>query len=272
MRFCVALCLAAAWPVAAQHEKEGEKPKHPFIGDAKAIEAGRTLFGGGCAACHGAEGQGGRGPNLRERVMWHPLEDDTLFSAIQKGIPGGGMPAANLPEDQAWQVVAFVRSLTSPAYENPVAGDVKIGQELFWGKAGCSGCHQIQGRGGKLGPDLTNIGATRAAPQLREAIVDPDADGAPNYRGATVVLKSGKTLRGVARNRTNYSLQLQDADGNLHLLSMAEVSELTLTKGSPMPKDFAQRLGKPEIDNLVAYLSRQSLRPPEPKKKKEESK
>ena len=267
MRAIAVLCLAAALPLSGQHEKEGEKPKNPAFGDPKAIEAGRKIFANGCGACHGAEGQGGRGPNLRERVFWHPLDDDTLYKSIQKGIPGGGMPAANLPEEQAWQVAAFVRSLTAPAFENPPAGDVQAGETVFLGKAGCSNCHRIQGRGGALGPDLSDVGATRATAQIRQAIEEPDSDGAPNYRAVSVVLKNGKTLRGVARNRTNYSLQLQDAQGNLHLLSMADISEMDLKKGSPMPKDYAKRLSKQEIDNLVAFLSRQSLRPADVAKK-----
>src|SRR5713226_2676383 len=265
MRVLAVLCLAAVLPVAAQHEKEEGKKKHPFIGDPQAIEAGRKIFASGCALCHGSDGQGGRGPNLRERVFWHPLDEETLYKAVQKGIPGSEMPPANLPEEQAWQVVAYVRSLTSPAIEGPLPGDPRSGEELFWGKAGCNQCHRIRGRGGMLGPDLTNIGGTRPLPQLRDAILDPDADVAPGYRAVTVVLKNGKTLRGVARNRTNYSLQLQDADGNLHLLSMAEVSELVLGKGSPMPKDFGKRLSAKEIDDLLAYLSRQSIRPVEKK-------
>src|SRR5712691_2492459 len=262
MRIIGAFCLAAL-PLLAQHE--GDKKKQ-FIGDPKAIEAGHVLFANGCAACHGSEGQGGRGPNLREKVYWHPTDDEMIYQTVAKGIPAGGMPAANLPEDQTWQVVAFVRSLTAPAIENKAPGDVKAGEELFWGKAGCGGCHRIQGRGGSLGPDLTNIAAMRAVPQIRDAILDPDAEISTGYSSVSVSLKNGKTLRGVARNRTNYSLQLQEANGNLHLLSMNDVTKITLTKGSLMPKDFSKRLSSEDIDNLVAYLSRQSLRPAEEKK------
>jgi putative heme-binding domain-containing protein len=266
MRAIAFFGLVVCLPLAAQHEKEGDKPKNPFLGDPKAVEAGQKLFLNGCAGCHGAEGQGGRGPNLRDRVFWHPLDDATLFSAIQKGVPGSPMPAANLPEDQAWQVVAFVRSLTMPAMFASPSGDAKAGEELF-GKAGCANCHRIRGHGGQLGPDLSNVAATRPLPQIRQAIVDPDAAGEQGYRGVTVVLKNGETLRGVARNRTNYSLQLQDGKGALHLLLMSDVASVTLSKGSPMPKDYATRLGKQDVENLIAFLSRQSMRAPEDMKK-----
>jgi putative heme-binding domain-containing protein len=263
----IPLVFALALPLAGQHEKEGEISSNPAIGNPVAIEAGRKLFATGCAACHGADGQGGRGPNLREKVFWHPLDDGTLYNVIRKGVPGGGMPAADLPDDQVWQIAAFVRSLTAPAIDAAVPGDPAAGEALFWGKAGCQGCHSIRGRGGKLGPDLTNAGATRALPQLREDLLNPDADGAVGYRPVTVVLHNGETLKGVARSRTNYSLQLQDASGALHLLSMADVREMTLGNGSPMPKDYAQRLSRDEIQNLIAYLSRQSARRVEVSKK-----
>ena len=255
-------------PLFGQHEKDGEESKNPAIGDPKAIEAGAKIFAGGCGACHGPDGQGGRGPNLRQRVFWHPLDPKTMYKAIQEGV-GGAMPAANLPEDQAWQVVAFVVSLTSPAIENPVSGDVENGRTLFIGKGGCANCHAINNQGGKLGPDLSNIASVQATLAIRESIVDPDADGAVGYHAVTVTLKNGKTISGVARNRSNYSLQLQDRTGNLHLIDMADVTQMTLSKGSPMPKDYAKRLSPKELDDLVAYLSRQSVRPYEKEKDKE---
>jgi putative heme-binding domain-containing protein len=266
--FGVALALSlVSLPASSQHEKEGEKSKNPAIGDPKAIEAGKKLFRDGCGACHGPEGEGGRGPNLRLQVFWHPLDDDTLFKAVKNGIPGGGMPPANLPDDQSWQVVAYVRSLTSPAIENAVPGDRTAGELVFSGKGGCANCHRVNGRGGLLGPDLSNVAATRSAAQIREAITEPDADGAPGYRAITVTLRGGKTVKGVARNRTNYSIQVQDAEGNLHLIRMSDVTAVTLSKGSPMPGDFAKRLTPEEIDNLVAYLGRLSVRPVEMAKK-----
>mgnify|MGYP003542968254 CR=1 FL=1 len=124
----------------------------------------------------------------------------------------------------------------------------------------------IRGRGGMLGPDLSNSGGVLSLDQLRESLLDPDADGAPTYRGIKVVDKRGRSIEGVARNRTNYSVQIQDAQGNLHLLPMTDVREMTLSPGSPMPKDYKSTLSSQELDDLLAYLSRQSMRPREEKK------
>ena len=258
--------LLVALPVLAQHEKDGEETKNPAIGNPQAIEAGAKLFAGGCAACHGADGQGGRGPNLRMRVFWHPLDPKTMYKAVQNGV-GAGMPASNLPEDQAWQVVAFLVSLTSPAIETPVKGNVESGRIVFTGKGGCTGCHAINNQGGKMGPDLSNIASVRPARTIRDAILDPDSDGADGYHAVSVTMRDGKSLKGVARNRSNYSLQLQDRQGNLHLINMADVAEMTLGKGSPMPKDYGKKLSGTEVDDLVAYLAKQSLRAFDPSKK-----
>jgi putative heme-binding domain-containing protein len=253
--------------LAAPRALSGQKPKHPSIGDPQAIAAGRTLFGGSCAACHGATGEGGRGPDLHDRGVWHPLDDEGLFQTIQNGIPGADMPPTKLSDAQVWQIVAFVRALTAVAIEGPPSGDPSAGEALFWAKGQCGDCHRVLGRGGLLGPDLSNIGAMRTEAKLRLAIVDPDADGFHQYRGVTAVLKDGRTVSGVARNRSNYSVQIIDAQGKLHMLPMTGVRELKLSDRSPMPGDYAQRLTREEITNLVAYLGRRSVRPYERAKK-----
>src|SRR5262245_18460979 len=114
------LALFVVLPLAAQHEDNSvQKEKNPAIRDPKAIAAGRGLFASSCAACHGPQGEGGRGPNLHERNVWHTLDEEGLFLMIQKGIPGADMPPTKLPDDQLWQIAAFVRSLTAPAFESP---------------------------------------------------------------------------------------------------------------------------------------------------------
>ena len=260
-RFLI-LGLIGFTPLCAQHGKleEGEKLKRPGIDDLAAVDAGRKTFANACSACHGPEGQGGRGPNLRDRLGSDDLKDDLLFSVIQKGVAGGGMPGADLPEPQAWQLVTFLRSLTAPASESHAPGDAAAGQEMFWGQAGCGGCHSIRGKGGALGPDLTNAGGSRSLPQLREAILKPNENPVSGYLNAVVQLKDGSTLKGVARNRTNYSLQLQDAQGQLHLLSMERVREVTILKQSLMPGDYGKRLTTDQLTNILAYLSRQTIR------------
>lgn len=263
---CLFLSLLAT--AAAQHDASKEGKKNPAMGNPQSIAAGQQLFAKSCIGCHGPTGQGGRGPNLRQRGSWHPLEDEDLFKLVKNGVPGADMPATNLPDEQIWQVAAFVRSLTAPAFSSPPMGNVAAGETLYWGKAGCSNCHRILGRGGMLGPDLSNIGALKAVEDIRESVVDPDADGFPRHKAVTITMKDGSTIKGVAKNRTNYSIQVQEAQGALRLLQMADVKELSIGDHSPMPRNYKERLSKQELDDLIAYLSRQSVRPYEAPEKK----
>ena len=79
------------------------------------------------------------------------------------------------------------------------------------------------------------------------------------------MLKNGQTLQGVAKNRSNYSLQLVDTKGILHLIQMNDVKQLTLSASTPMPGDFATRLSRDELRDLLAYLAAQDIRAEETK-------
>ena len=257
----LAVLTISVCPLAAQHEQKDKKVKHPAFGDPVAIASGGKLYAGSCAGCHGPRGDGGRGPNLRNRGSWHALDEDDLFQTIQKGIPGTDMPGTKLPEEQIWQLAAFVRALGAPAIESSPAGNVAAGEALFWGQAGCGGCHRVRGRGGMLGPDLSNVGASRPVDQIREAILDPDADGFRAYRGVVAIDSNGKKFEGVARDVTNYSVAIQDKGGSVHLLQMSDVRELKMSDHSPMPRDYGKRFTREQINDLIAYLSRLSVRP-----------
>ncbi|MFN3324733.1 MAG: c-type cytochrome [Bryobacteraceae bacterium] len=261
MRAIIIAVLAV--PLLAQHGRYLSDSQHPSIGNPEAIAAGADLFRRSCAGCHGPDGGGGaRGPNLVRRSLWHPLSDEAIFQVIRKGVPGTDMPPTNLSDEQTWNLVAYIHALTGPASTNSVPGDPNAGKAVFWGaKAGCSNCHAILGQGGRLGPDLSNVGGSRPLAVIREAILEPAKD--LSYLGneaATVVFKNGKTLRGVAKNRSNYSLQLIDTEGALHLIRMSDVKELTLSASTPMPTDYATRLSKDELRDLLAYLATQDIR------------
>lgn len=252
---------ALALPLAAQHGRYLNESQHPSIGNPEAIAAGAKLFSGSCTGCHGPDGGGGaRGPNLVRRSLWHPLADEAIFQAIRKGIPGTGMPPTALSDDQTWSLVAYVHSLTGPASQQKVAGDAAAGK-LVYSSAGCAGCHAIKGEGGRVAPDLSNIGGSRPLAVIREAILEPSKDlFYLGNEGISVMLKDGRKIDGIAKNRSNYSLQVIDRKGDLHLLNMNDVKEMTVRANSPMPGDYAKRLSTDQLRDLLAYLAAQTTR------------
>src|SRR6185295_4122824 len=97
----------------------------------------------------------------------HARDDGDLFHAIREGVPGSQMPPfKGLSDDQVWQLVSYIRSLTGfpaprAASAAAVSGnDGAAGEALFFGRAACASCHEVNGRGGVVGPDLSAAGQT----------------------------------------------------------------------------------------------------------------
>lgn len=95
--------------------EEAAAGENPFAGDEEAVAAGQALYTGalGCYGCHGREGGGGMGPNISDANWIYGGDDASLFETLKNGRPNG-MPAfgAAATDEQLWQVVSFVQSLS----------------------------------------------------------------------------------------------------------------------------------------------------------------
>lgn len=115
------------------------------------MAAGRDLYQRNCEACHGFDGRGNtqaggglypppadlRSPDVARRT------DGALFYLIRNGIRNTGMPGWQLPDQQTWQLVVYVRSLpsvSSPYPQNPHAASTA--GATYVGSASCRSCHQ----------------------------------------------------------------------------------------------------------------------------------
>ena len=241
----------AALPLQAQHTPENEK--NPLAGDPVAITAGQKLFGQACQSCHGGNAAGSeRGPALSTGAFRRGAKDGEIFLNIRHGIAGTQMPPfSGLPVEQAWQIVSYLRSLgTGRATSGEtVAGDAVQGESLFFGKANCAGCHEVNGRGGITGPDLSGAAAS-SVEALREQIVKPKSTNGT----VSVTMKDGRHLRGVPRHEDTFSLLLMDPMGKMHRLDKASIATRRDDAASLMPANYATRLGPAGIQNLIAYL------------------
>jgi putative heme-binding domain-containing protein len=221
------------------------------------IAAGEKLFVNACAGCHGTTGEGGRGPNLSDGTLIRRSANQRLYGSIKNGVPGTDMPGFPLPEDKIWSIIAYMRSLSAPAIDAPRTGDPSAGRAIFSGKGRCSSCHMIAGDGGYLGPDLTNVGTTRTVKQLRESILDPSARIAEGHQAVKVSTRTGQKIEGVAKNYNNYSLQMIDLTGKLHLFRSEDLNSMVLSNESLMPKPS---LTPDELRDVLAFLSTQAVR------------
>ena len=238
-RLMLLACAPAIVMVAALGaQSPGPDDKNPLAGSAAAISAGARTFQRTCLSCHGDTS---RAPSLASGAFVHGGRDGDLFRAIRFGISGSQMPPFNaLTADQIWELVAYIRSLssagTSARAETAASGDVDAGESLFFGRAGCANCHAVNGRGGIVGPDLSDAGL-RPAEALRAKILHPD-DPLPGSGGrgggppmvVVARMQDGRELRGVRRNEDTFSLQMIDASGRLHLVDKRKAREVVARK------------------------------------------
>jgi len=224
------------------------------------VELGQDLFQKHCAACHGPEAEGAeQGPRLAGSRRLRSRSAQQIRSFIEHGSITNGMPAFPLPAPELDALAAFTRSLNSPAAESRVPGDPRAGEQYFFGKGQCAGCHMIQGRGRALGPDLSNTGRELTLAEIRQALLHPGARISPGYDLVSVELRGGKKLRGFARGRTNFDLQLEGLDGRFYLLQERAIAAIRDEKGSLMKPVHATAA---ELRDLIAYLAtREGVRP-----------
>ena len=252
------VAVSAAEPPALSM-RGGNDALPSYIGDPKAIQAGAESYQLVCSGCHGVTGEGGRGPNLVTAPGIKKASDEELFAVLKNGVPGSDMPPSPLPDQEVWQLAAYVRSLSAPAIEQNVPGDREAGRTLFYGKAGCTTCHMIRGEGGYLGPDLTNVGVTLNLARIREGLLDPNKRFAEGFDPVMVTLVNGTRIEAVAKNYSNYALQILDRDGRLHFLANNEAAAIEFLDDSWMPADYSDRLTDQEVRDILAFLSRLSL-------------
>ncbi|MDQ6678906.1 MAG: PQQ-binding-like beta-propeller repeat protein, partial [Acidobacteriota bacterium] len=219
----------------------------------KLVEEGRKSFAEHCSACHGPDAAGAdMGPRLAGTRRLRTRTIQQLRTIINQGMPSSGMPAFHLPAPELDTLAGFVRSLNSTAAETPVPGVPMAGREFFFGKGNCASCHMVHGNGKALGPDLSNVGHEMTVGEIRQVLRDPASRITPGYELVSVRLRDGNVLRGFARGRTNFDLQLQDLDGHFHMLQGHQIASVRNEK-DPVMKPV--QASPEELRDLVAYLS-----------------
>lgn len=250
----LAIFFTLALALGAQIDPDYKVPdKNPHTSPAD-LQRGRQLFMGHCAPCHGPAGEGGRGPNLARPRLPRAPDDPALFRLMRDGIPGTEMPAGwVMISREIWQVAGYVRTLGLTAVET-VPGDRGSGETLYRTKGNCAQCHITAGKGGSLGPELTEIGERRSPGYLRASLLDPDSSLPEGFLQVRVVTKDGRRLTGIRLNEDIYTIQVRDLTDRLHSFWKQDLKELQKDRGkSPMPS-YRSTFSETELDDIVAYL------------------
>jgi putative heme-binding domain-containing protein len=141
------------------------------------------------------------------------------------------------------------------------AGDAGRGRRIFFGaKVACSSCHTIGMEGGKVGPDLTGIGAIRSGHDLLEAIVFPSVSFVPGHEVFVVDLGHDR-LSGVIRSQNRDAVVLLTGPNGEVRIPRREIKSMQQSKVSLMPEGFDESLTKSELTDLLAFLQAEKARP-----------
>ncbi len=246
-----ATLLLSLWATGLRGETQGRQASTSTDDIAYGFRFFRTM----CATCHARSGTGGRGPDLTRGIFRYASSDEALFKIINEGIPRVGMPNLTVygyPEEDIWRVVSFVRSLSRQPLEVKLPGDAKAGEELFE-VADCGTCHMVNGEGGRLGPDLSDIGWLRSPQFLRASVLTPDENLLPRWWQLRFRLRDGTVVEGLRMDEDTSSVRIMDFEENLRSFLKRDLIDLERIQESTMPS-YEGGLEESELDDLVAYL------------------
>jgi putative heme-binding domain-containing protein len=200
---------------------------------------------------------------------------DALVSAVEAEQIGLGElePAVRfvLREQRDPELKRRVESILLPAHEEANRAQVVARFEPFAGRSGdrtrgaavfekhCLACHMVQGRGQRVGPDLSGVGS-RPKQSLLVDIFDPSRELAPNFAAYTLVTRAGQVLSGLIASETAAAVTLRRAEGAQDVVPRAQIEELRATGKSLMPEGLESVLSEDNVLDLLEFLAQPDSR------------
>jgi putative heme-binding domain-containing protein len=166
-------------------------------------------------------------PNVSERI-----------ASLLKGLP---------PADQKLRELMDRRRAGFRASSHDLARGAKLYEKS------CGICHQLEGKGAKVGPQLDGIGS-RGLERLMEDVLDPNRNVDQSFRVTNLALQNGQVVSGLLLREEGEVLIVADSQGKEVRVPRASVEERSTAQLSPMPANMAEQLPEPEFYDLMNYL------------------
>jgi putative heme-binding domain-containing protein len=240
--------------------KAAVRISNPLEGIPEAIRAGDAAYHARCAKCHGTDARGTvSGSNLTS--VWRDGgTDQQLFQYVRRGLPNTLLPHSFGPDDEVWNILAYLHPLEDREADRQT-GDIELGKKIF--DQYCSTCHQVNGHGGRLGPDLSRVASTRLRPLLEQKIRHASSYIMSVYQGGAItegyqpvvlVTGDGREIRGAKKNEDAFSIQIMDVTERLQGYRKTDLKSFEDATKSLMPDFGPDRISDQEVNNLLAYL------------------
>jgi putative heme-binding domain-containing protein len=154
--------------------------------------------------------------------------------------------ASSVSADRAAVVEQF-----KPALK--LSGDRARGAALF--ERACAVCHQMQGVGAQVGPDLSGIGQ-QPRETLLVQILDPSRQVLPDFVAYHAETKDGESYSGFVVSENAESVTLRRANEPDLTLPRARLAELRTNGKSMMPDGLEAGMSLQDMADLLEFLRR----------------
>ena len=151
----------------------------------------------------------------------------------------------NLTAAEIQQMIASVRQ----------TGDAARGEQVYRrSELACATCHSIGGVGGKVGPDLTSIGASAPVDYLIESLLYPNRNIKEGYHSFVIETKDGEEVSGVVVQENTEQITVRDATNREVTVQKNNIQRKT-QGGSLMPSGLSDGLSASDQLDLYRFLS-----------------
>jgi putative heme-binding domain-containing protein len=202
-----------------------------------------------------------------DTFFWVDPKDELIGIVLTQLYPFGHLNLWKDLQENVYETLKEKTGSASPRVDNQALrqaalinpGRPERGKTLFASETlKCAVCHKVAGKGGEVGPDLSQIGGKFDRPHLIESILDPSAEILQGYQSSIVATKAGRTFTGIIKSESKKNLTLMDAEGKLITVPVEEIESREVSKVSLMPAGLVDRMTPADFTDLIAYL--QTLR------------
>ena len=188
-----------------------------------------------------------------------------LIVLLSYAVPGLAQSGVAKPAAPSTRAAPF-KPLTKDRYQAFAmtrSGDVERGKRLFTDerRLACARCHSVDGKGGKVGPDLFAAGDKFGRRELVEAVLTPSATIAVGYSTTIVTTRDGEVVDGIVKDVSGAGVTLMRADSTAVHIPAADIAEQRTSNVSMMPDGLEAGLALQDFADLIDYLA--SLKAPE---------
>lgn len=180
-----------------------------------------------------------RRPRIADAIR--AVVDEKLLARLEKLVVGLPTFAEDIEQRIADRTDRFRKA----------SGNAVNGEMLF--TRNCAVCHQVAGKGKKVGPNLDGIGI-RGLDRLIEDILAPSRNVDVAFRATTVLKTDGKTISGLSKGLDGARLVLINSKGEQISIPEGEIEDQVTSRRSPMPDNIDEILTEEQFRDLVAWL------------------